>query len=288
MKEKPVVLISGCSSGIGNALAKEFAVSGFYVIATARKPKSIKNLKSGSIDILQLDVTKGNSIGKCVSDVMKKHGRIDILVNNAGYALVGPAMELDIDAMRRQFETNLFGLAALSQAVVPHMVKAKMGMIINISSVSGVLATPFAGAYCASKAALNLFSDSMRMECAPLGISVITVQPGAIRSNFGKTAAKDISKYKRSFYASIASSIEDRAYSSQKNPTSAELFSRILVSKLMKKNPPRVIRIGNESSMLPFLAKLPPAFTDMILKKRFGLNKLYHMGTACRAHMIHL
>jgi NAD(P)-dependent dehydrogenase (short-subunit alcohol dehydrogenase family) len=274
MNEKPVVLISGCSSGIGNALTKEFAARGYHVIATARKPESIKGLKSEVVDILQLDVIKEKSIGKCVRDVMRKHGRIDILVNNAGYALIGPAMELDIDAMRQQFEANLFGLAALSQAVVQHMVKAKKGMIVNMSSVSGVLATPFAGAYCASKAALNLFSDSMRMECAPFGIGVVTIQPGAIRSNFGRTAAKNISKYNKSLYAPIADSIEDRAYISQKNPTPAEIFARILVLKLMKKNPPRVIRIGNDSSILPFLAKLPLSFTDRIFRKRFGLNKM--------------
>jgi short-subunit dehydrogenase len=274
MNTKPVVLISGCSSGIGNALAKEFEAHGYHVIATARQPESIEGLKSEAVDILQLDVTKGISIGNCVGYVVQKYGKIDMLVNNAGYALIGPVAELDIDALRRQFETNLFGLAALSKAVIPYMVKAKKGMIVNMSSVSGVLATPFAGAYCASKAALNLFSNSMRMELAPLGIGVVTVQPGAVRSNFGQTAAKDISKYKKSFYAPIANSIEDRAYSSQKNPTPADVFARILVSKLMKKNPPRVIRIGNESSMLPFLARLPLTVTDRILKKRFGLNKL--------------
>jgi NAD(P)-dependent dehydrogenase (short-subunit alcohol dehydrogenase family) len=274
MNNKSVVLISGCSSGIGYALANAFASRRYRVFATARKPSTIKQLESENIDIAMLDVTDQKSIESCVRDVVRKAGRIDVLVNNAGYALIGPVIELPSEEIRKQFETNLVGLVALSKAVVPHMIEQGRGRIVNISSVSGVFATPFAGAYCASKAAVNCITDSMRIELAPFGIQVITVQPGGIQSNFGSTAAKNIPHIKKSFYAPIARYIEARAYASQKNSTTAGEFAHILVEKLSKKNVPTLIRIGKSSTRLPFLAKLPFTVTDRMMSKNFGLNKI--------------
>jgi len=191
MDKKSVVLISGCSSGIGLALASEFVSRGCKVFATARKPSVIENLKKEGMEIAVLDVTDQQSIDACVAEVIAKAGKIDVLVNNAGYALIGPVIDLSMDDLRRQFETNVIGLAALTKAVAPHMIKQRSGLIVNISSVSGVCATPFAGAYCATKAAVNLLSDSLRVELAPFGISVVTVQPGAIKSSFGDVATKN-------------------------------------------------------------------------------------------------
>ena len=164
MNQDSVVLISGCSSGIGFSLAREFASRGCRVFATARKTSAIEDLKKEEMETVALDVTSQASIDACVTYVIDKAGRIDVLVNNAGYALIGPMIDLAIDDLKLQFDTNVIGLMALTKACAPHMIKQRSGLIVNIASVSGICATPFAGAYCASKAAVNLLSTSLRIE----------------------------------------------------------------------------------------------------------------------------
>jgi len=274
-KSKPVVLISGCSSGIGRALALEFAGRGCKVAATARKPASIKDLESGNISIYPLDVTDIKSIKSCIKKVISELGSIDILVNNAGYALIGPVAELSMEELRDQFNTNLFGLVELTQGVLPQMQERKSGIIVNISSVSGILTTPFGGAYCATKAALNSISDAMRLELAPFGINVITVQPGAIKSNFGNRASSGVDAYKGkgSLYSFAAKYIEMRAIDSQNNPTKVGVFAAHVADRVLSENPPAVIRYGKLSFKLPFFKKfLPVNVLDSMLKKRYGLN----------------
>lgn len=274
MDKNSVVLISGCSSGIGLALCREFTLRGCKVFATARKPEVIEYLKEECAEIAALDVTDQKSIDACVEEVITKAGRIDVLVNNAGYALIGPVIDLSMDDLRLQFETNVIGLTALTKAVAPHMIRQHSGLIVNISSVSGICATPFAGAYCASKAAVNLLSDSLRAELAPFGISVVIVQPGAIKSGFGDAAAKNIGQCENSVYAPLAGYVKARAYSSQKDPTPVEEFSKVLIDKLFRKKIPKIIRIGKQSTRLPLLKKLPMDMLDNMMTKMFGLDKL--------------
>ena len=274
MNKNSVVLISGCSSGIGLSLAREFASRGCRVFATARKPEAIEDLKNQKMDIAAMDVTSQQSIDACVADVIGKAGRIDVLVNNAGYALIGPMIDLSIDDLKRQFDTNVIGLVALTKAVAPYMIQQRSGLIVNISSVSGICATPFAGAYCASKAAVNLVSTSLRIELAPFGIDVVTVQPGAIKSGFGKVAADSIRLPENSAYRPVAAYVEARAEASQKDPTPVEEFSRKLIDKLFLKKIPKIIRLGKQSGRLPIIANLPANQFDMIMSKGFGLNKL--------------
>jgi len=274
MDKNSVVLISGCSSGIGLSLAREFSSRGCRVFATARKPEVIEHLKKEKIEIAALDVTDQKSIDACVAEVIARAGKIDVLVNNAGYALIGPVIDLSVDDLRVQFETNVIGLAALTKAAAPRMIAKRSGLIVNIGSVSGVCATPFAGAYCATKAAVSLISDSLRMELAPFGIDVITVQPGAIKSSFGDAAANTIGWHEKSIYAPLERYVKSRAYSSQKDPTSAEEFSKVLIDKLFRKKIPKVIRIGKQSMRLPLLKKLPVSILDKMMIKSFGLDKL--------------
>jgi NADP-dependent 3-hydroxy acid dehydrogenase YdfG len=275
--KKPVVLISGCSSGIGKAFCHEFAAKGFHVAATARKIDSIKDMKSDKTGVYALDVTDEKSVSSCVKKVIKEYGRIDILVNNAGYALIGPMAEVSLKDMRYQYETNLFGLIALSQAVIPQMQQQGSGKIINISSISGVLTTPFAGVYCSSKAALNSLSDAMRMELAPFNIQVAAVQPGAIKSNFGNRASDSVKKYHspKSEYLFAAKHIDMRAMDSQDNPTDVDVFVSEVVKKILKKNIPPIIRFGRLTTKLPLLKLLLPyTLLDRVLKKRYGLDKM--------------
>jgi short-subunit dehydrogenase len=183
-------------------------------------------------------------------------------------------IDLSIDDLRHEFETNVIGLVALTKAVTPQMIKQQSGLIVNIASVSGICATPFAGAYCATKAAVNLLSVSMRIELAPFGISVVTVQPGAIKSKFGEVAASSIKLREDSVYAPVAGYVKERAISSQKNPTTAEEFSQKLVDALFLKTIPKVIRLGRQSTQLPLVAALPVDQFDRLMSKTFGLNKL--------------
>ncbi len=274
MNQDSVVLISGCSSGIGFSLAREFASRGCRVFATARKTSAIEDLKKEEMETVALDVTSQASIDACVTYVIDKAGRIDVLVNNAGYALIGPMIDLAIDDLKLQFDTNVIGLMALTKACAPHMIKQRSGLIVNIASVSGICATPFAGAYCASKAAVNLLSTSLRIELAPFGIDVVTVQPGAIKSNFGKVAADSIQLPEESVYRPVAAYVEARAQASQKDPTPVEEFSKKLLDKLFGKKIPKIIRLGKSSGQLPILASLPADQFDRIMSKGFGLNKL--------------
>ncbi len=260
MNDKQTVLISGCSSGIGRSLAIEFADKGFQVIATARKPEIIQYLEGDNISVFQLDVTDLKSINRCVNAVLKKYEKIDILVNNAGYGQMGPLSDVPIDRIRQQYETNVIGSISLIQKVIPSMIKAEKGMIINISSVSGTFTTPFAGVYCSSKAALNSISDALRIELAPFGIKVVTVRPGGIKTKFGDTAFSGLEflDRKKSVYAGIADFVEKRAISSQDNPMSVEKFAGILVQKISGGDPEPVICLGEGARKLPMLKFLLP------------------------------
>ena len=273
--ENQVVLITGCSSGIGRAMVQEFAASGHRVVATARRLESIEDLADDKIHILELDVTDEKSIEKAVNGAHALNGRIDIAVNNAGFALIGPAVELDLNNLRKQLETNVVGVVAVVKAVAPQMVERGSGRIVNIGSVSGVAATPFAGAYCASKAAVHLVSDAMRMELAPFGIRVITVQPGAIESRFGERAGSGLDRYRDgSLYSRVFHSIEARAGASQVGAMPVADFARRLVDEVTAPTPPPIIRAGPHSVRLPLIGRLPARLRDRIFSRRFGLDRL--------------
>lgn len=273
--EDQVVLITGCSSGIGRALAEEFARRGDRVMATARSEESLAELAGGRIRTARLDVTDPESIDGAVKECTAWAGRIDIVVNNAGYALIGPVTELDLDELRTQFETNVVGAVAVTQAVAPQMVDRRCGRIVNIGSVSGVTATPFGGAYCASKAAIHMLSDALRMELAPFGVRVITVQPGAIESRFGEHASKGVERYTEgSLYSWVYDAIEARAGASQVGAMPAVDFARLVVGAVTAPSPPAIVRAGKHSVRLPIIGRLPSAIRDRIFTRRFGLDRI--------------
>lgn len=270
------ILITGCSSGIGRALAEEFHARGHVVHATARRLATLNDLQAQGIHCAELDVNDGASIDVLLQRLRADGVAIDVLVNNAGYGTMGPLAELPLDELRRQFETNVIAVVALTQALVPQMMQRRHGMVVNIGSVSGVLVTPFAGAYCATKAAVHALSDALRMELAPFGLHVMTVQPGAIRSQFGSTASKGVSERggRPSAYAAIADAIAARAGASQDHATSAEDFARELADAVLARKPPRQIRIGNGSQAMPWLKRwLPERLLDGALRKRFKLDR---------------
>jgi NAD(P)-dependent dehydrogenase (short-subunit alcohol dehydrogenase family) len=272
MKSKPVVLITGCSSGIGYALAEAFHAQGCATYATARKPETLATLATKGIHTLALDVTSADSIRACISAIEAQNGTVDMLVNNAGIPVMGPTAELSLDELRRQWDTNLTAPMAMVQAVVPGMVGQGSGRIIHIGSVSGLLTTPFAGPYCASKAALHSLNDALRMELKPFGIEVLLVQPGGVQSNFGAGATTRTGQQQWTLYAPFADGINRRAGASQEGATPAPVFAKAVVQAVLAAKPRPVIRLGAGSATLPRLARLPVAMKDRLLMKRFGLT----------------
>jgi NAD(P)-dependent dehydrogenase (short-subunit alcohol dehydrogenase family) len=186
------VLITGCSTGIGRATALHLASRGFAVYATARRPETLEELGRAGCRTLRLDVTDEVSMQAALDAVERDGGIVDVLVNNAGYGLEGPVEELSLDEIRAQFETNLFGPTRLTQMVLPAMRERRRGRIINISSVGGRITTPGAGAYHASKHALEALSDALRFELRGFGVDVVVVEPGAIRSRWVDTAVRGL------------------------------------------------------------------------------------------------
>ncbi len=180
-----VVLITGCSSGIGCDLAQRLAQAGYNVAATARKPQTLQDLDVALK--LPLDVTRSESIRQAVEQTIQQFGRIDVLVNNAGYAVRGAVEEVPVEQAQQMFDANLFGVMRMIQAVVPHMRQQKSGRVINISSVVGKMVTPANGIYSASKFALEGLSDALRLELEPFGIQVVVVEPGSTRTQFYST-----------------------------------------------------------------------------------------------------
>ena len=179
------VLITGCSSGIGYLTARLFAARGWNVIATARRPETLSEFMGrANVLPLPLDVTNGESIRAAVDAAIAGFGSIDVLVNNAGYGLFGPLEGMSGGELEGQFATNVFGLAAVTRAVLPGMRERRDGTIVNVSSVAGTLEFPFGSAYIASKHAVNGLSKSMRHELRLFGIRVKLVEPGAFRTEF--------------------------------------------------------------------------------------------------------
>ena len=184
-----VVLVTGSSSGIGRAVAFEAMRRGHRVFASARKPEDLAGFEvPGRLTVLPLDVTDPDSVSAAVREVLRSAGRIDALVNSAGYGQYGAVEDVSIDLWRRQFDVNFFGTLQAIQGVLPAMREARSGTIVNLSSVAGKVAIPFAAPYCASKHALEALSDSLRVEIAPFGVRVVIVEPGPIVTRFGQTA----------------------------------------------------------------------------------------------------
>ncbi len=188
MARSKVVLITGCSTGIGRAAAEHLAGRGHTVYATARRLDSIAGLEDVGCKILQLDVTDESSMRAAVETVEAAEGAIGALVNNAGYGLQGPFEETSVDEIRRQFETNVFGAVALTQLVLPKMRERRRGRIVNVSSMGGRITLPGGAFYHATKHALEAISDVARFELKPFGIDVVVIEPGIVKTRFGDTA----------------------------------------------------------------------------------------------------
>lgn len=184
------VLITGCSAGVGRAAALAFRAAGFETFASARDTRQLDALRDAGCRVLELDVTDEAQRTAAITAIEQQFGALGILVNNAGYGQYGPLEEISLDAMRRQFETNVFGGFRLAQLALPGMRRRGRGRIINVSSVAGRVSIPGGGAYHASKFAIEAMADAMRPEVKPFGIDVVNILPGPIATQFGATLLK--------------------------------------------------------------------------------------------------
>ncbi len=191
-KASRAVLITGCSSGIGRASAERLAGKGWTVYATARRVDTIKDLEAKGCRTLALDVTEERSMRDAVAAVERAEGGIGVLVNNAGYSQSGAVESVSMDRIRRQFETNVFGLIRMTQLVLPAMRAQGRGRIVNLSSMGGRLTFPGGGIYHATKHAVEAICDALRFEVRGFGIDVICVEPGLIRTAFGETVVNNM------------------------------------------------------------------------------------------------
>ncbi|WP_419933578.1 oxidoreductase [Candidatus Palauibacter sp.] len=190
-----VMLVTGASAGIGREVAILLAGEGHTVYAGARRLDRMQDLTEHGITPVGMDVTKEDDNERVVSRIIESEGRIDVLINNAGFGLYGPVEDIPLDDARYQFEVNLFGLAHLTQLVLPHMRAQRSGRIINVSSMLGKVFVPMGAWYHATKHALEGWSDCLRLETAPFNIQVVIIEPGAIRTEFAEAMMARIRQY---------------------------------------------------------------------------------------------
>lgn len=239
-------LITGCSTGFGRVLTEELLKTDANVVATARNPDSLSDLKGERLLTLALDVTKPETIAKAVSAAEEKFGRIDVLVNNAGYGMMGAMEESRLEDTRRMFETNVFGLIQTTQAVLPLMRAQKSGHVINLSSAAGMTATPGFAMYNGTKFAVEGISEAMALEVAPLGIKVTIIEPGPFRTDFlGRSL--DTQPAIADYAATVGKMREAFSAMDGKQPGDPVKAAQIIIDLASQPNPPLRLPLGNSA-----------------------------------------
>jgi NAD(P)-dependent dehydrogenase (short-subunit alcohol dehydrogenase family) len=281
------VLITGCSSGIGRATARRLAASGWTVYATARRPESIADLEAVGCRTLALDVTDEDSMVTAVRTVEETHGAVGVLINNAGYSQSGAIETVSLEAVRRQFETNVFGLARLTQLVLPRMRDQRWGKIVNLGSMGGRLVFPGGGWYHATKHALEAISDALRFEVRGFGIDVILLEPGLITTEFGnaavasmqsaggveETAAADDPYAK--FNATVGSATQG-AYEGPLRLLGAgpERVAKVIEKSIRKRRAPTRVAITPSAKLsIPSRRLMPDRAWDALMRAQFPTPK---------------
>jgi short-subunit dehydrogenase len=236
-------LVTGASSGIGKSIAKQLLKDGYKVFAAARRIEQMKDLEELGATIISMDITKEEDISSALSEINKSSDGIDFLINNAGYAIYGAVEDTSIDDARRQFEVNIFGLASLTQKVLPYMRSRRAGTIVNISSMGGKMYTPLGAWYHATKHALEGWSDCLRIELQSFNIKVVIVEPGGIKTEFGDVmSAPMLKRSGKTAYGALANSLAkstDEMYNQQGSKSSDPQVIADVVSLALKAQRPK-------------------------------------------------
>ena len=272
--QRPVVLLTGASSGIGYDVAPLLVRYGYIVYGAARRVEKIEELASEGVKALSLDVTDEASMEAAVQQIIDAEGRIDVLINNAGYGSYGAIEDVPIDEARRQFEVNLFGLARLTQLVLPHMRARGSGRILNISSMAGRITSPLGAWYHATKYALEAFSDALRMEVEEFGIDVVIIEPGGIKTPWGLIAADYLEESSRNgVYAEQAQRVAAnmrKLYSPSSSLSEPKVISRTILRALEARRPKTRYLVGFGAKPSVFLhTVLPDRPFDKVARRIF-------------------
>jgi short-subunit dehydrogenase len=279
---KQTILITGATAGIGRHAALTLAEQGNRVIATGRNQEALRALREesrGSIETVELDVTRSESIDAASREVQRltDGGGLDALVNNAGYGMAAPLIETTERDLRAQFETNVFGLMAVTRAFVPQMQRRGRGRVINVSSVGGRVTFPFFGAYNATKYAVESLSDALRRELEPFGLQVALVEPGPIRTEFSGKSMDYVAKYRdpSSPYASVYANAERVRQRTDAQAAGPEAVTHAIVHAVSARRA-RVRYVVPFSSrvMLFVFQLLPTRWVDALMQRFIGLSRV--------------
>jgi NAD(P)-dependent dehydrogenase (short-subunit alcohol dehydrogenase family) len=274
--KQKVALVTGASSGIGYATALKLNEAGFMVYAAARRPESLKELEAKGCRPVKLDVTDDAQRVAAIKSIEAQHGAIDVLINNAGYGEMGAIEEIKLENWRRQFETNVFGVARLIQLALPAMRAKGRGRIINISSGGGEFTFPLAGAYHATKYALESISDALRFEVKPFGIDVVVIQPGAVRTPLADKTVEAIQTTPDSPYAALVASfrkMSEASIQAGRGYMTPEAVAEVILKAAQSKRPATRYKLGAMPRAMSLLRHILPdrAWDTM-------LNRMYRPG----------
>ena len=264
-----VVLVTGSSSGIGRSTVESFSAAGWTVVATMRTPQKEKLLqKLPGVELIALDVTDNDSIKTVVKKVFEDHGRIDAVVNNAGYGLVGVFEDTTEEQIRRQFDTNVFGLMSVCREVIPFMRSQGFGHIINVSSVGGRITLPLYSAYHSTKWAVEGFTESLQFELGGFGIKTVLIEPGAIKTDFYDRSADRTELEFNSPYKAYADHVYGQYDSAAQSAVGPEVVAKVILKAATTNKPKQRYPVGGNAPALMKLRKFLPEkiFTGMLKK----------------------
>jgi len=282
MATMSTVLITGATTGIGRHLALDLARHGHQVIATGRKLALLEGLAAEAkadgktIEIIPLDVTDNENIAAAVRavDALTSGAGLDVLINNAGYGQAGALLEVTEAELRQQFETNVFGLMAVTRAFVPRMVERGRGHVLNVSSAGGRFTAPFFGAYHASKYALEAMSDALRMELAPFGVRVVLIEPGPVHSKFTDRTMASLPQAPGSRYAEVYARADAIRAQSDRAAVGPERVASVVRRAIDSRRPRARYLVPGFRLELMFaaMAVTPTALIDAVFSSVFGLS----------------
>jgi len=268
---KKIILVTGASSGIGLACATALQAKGHTVYGSSR---DIKRIKSVSFKPIEMDVTDDASVKAAIDKIIKAEGHIDVLVNNAGNGVTGPAYAMPVESAKKQFEVNFFGVVRVSSEVLPKMIEAKQGMIINMSSLAGLFGLPYQSMYSASKYAIEGYSQSLRMELRNIGIKVVLINPGDFKSDFTQNREKvpfpiknDI--LEKEYNSAVASMEKDESVGA--NP---EVIGKQLCAIVESSNPAHRYKVGAFGQTIAATLKhvLPGGLFEKLMNDHYGIK----------------
>ena len=270
-----IALVTGGSSGIGEATALALAQTGYMVYAGARRVERMQHLEEHGIRPLALDVTNDESMQSAVSQILASEGRIDVLVNNAGYGSYGALEDVPLSEARSQFEVNVFGAARLTQLVLPQMRKQRSGTIVNITSMGGKIYTPLGSWYHATKFALEAISDCLRMELRPFNINVVVIEPGGIQTEWGGIAAEKVRAVSGTGpYASQGNAVAESLTSEsiRRHSSPPELIGKTIARAVTARRPKTRYAVGYGAKPMIFLHDaLPNRWFDAFILRATGV-----------------